>query len=354
MAKCTRMTVGLCIGLATAGCGAATTASDSTSSGSSGTNSSSCASGSNDFYVVENAACASGAGKLSRINPDATCKAEILTALNCPIDFVHSAVDKNIGYLSSKTDGILQVNLSAQTTTKISTTKRIIAPAGLALLENISSSEREGPCGGNTLVDSILLIADEGSELDGGMIWRWCLISTQPSILATGSNPSPVSEVPPSQVKHPHGVAVKNRTSVFITGQNPDISDTSLSAVLAFRELNKNEVGTVEFLTKSGDFSNTIKDLTIDSDGTLLIVDAGKSAILRYDNSAKTLTTLSTGFTGSPRDIVQSGTDSSGNATYLISQSDSGVISKTTFASGSSLSTVTTGLTLSGPEGIAK
>lgn len=351
---------GLCVlALTAAACGTATTGSGSSSSGSgsgsdSGSSSSSCASSNNDFYVVENASCEAAAGKLSRINPDVPCKEEKLTALNCPVDFVLSTVDTGIGYLSSRTDGILQVNLSAKTTTKIATTKNIVSPAGLFLLESITAAEREGPCGGNTLVDAILMIADEGTELDGGMIWRWCLITDDAAVLSGGSNPSPVSEVPPSQVKHPRGVTVKNRNAVYITGHNPDISNTSLSAVLAYRELNKNEVGTVEFLTNSGAFSSTIKDLMVDSDGTLLIADPGNNAVLRYDITAKSLTTVSTSLTGGPRDILRYSTDSSGNGEYLVTQFTDGVVSKTTLVSGATPSTVTTSLTLSGPDGIAQ
>lgn len=344
----------LCVlALTAAACGTATTGSGSSSSGS-GSSSSSCATSDNDFYVVENASCEAAAGKLSRINPDVPCKEEKLTALNCPVDFVLSTVDTGIGYLSSRTDGILQVNLSAKTTTKIATTKNIVSPAGLFLLESITDAEREGPCGGNTLVDAILMIADEGTDLDGGMIWRWCLITDDAAVLSGGSNPSPVSEVPPSQVKHPRGVTVKNRNAVYITGHNPDISDTSLSAVLAYRELNKNEQGTVEFLTDSGALSSTVKDLTVDADGTLLIADAGNNAVKRYDIATDTLTTLSTSLTGGPRDILRYSTDSSGNGEYLVTQFSDGVVSKTTFVSGAAISTVTTGLTLSGPDGMAQ
>lgn len=344
----------LCVlALTAAACGTATTGSGSSSSDS-GSSASSCATSDNDFYVVENASCESGAGKLSRINPDVPCKEEKLTALNCPVDFVLSTVDTGIGYLSSRTDGILQVNLTEKTTTAIATTKNIVSPAGLFLLESITDAEREGPCGGNTLVDAILMIADEGTELDGGMIWRWCLITDDAAILSGGSNPSPVSEVPPSQVKHPRGVTVKNRDAVYITGHNPDIDDTTLSAVLAYRELNKNEVGTVEFLTDSGALSSTVKDLTVDADGTLLIADAGNSAVLRYDIAADTLTTLTMALTGGPRDILRYSTDSNGDGEYLVTQFSDGVVSKTTFVAGAAISTVTTGLTLSGPDGMAQ
>lgn len=346
------------LGLTATACGAATTgsgsSSDSGSGSGSGTSASSCASSDNEFYVVENASCASGAGKLSRVNPDVPCKEEKLTELNCPVDFVLSTVDSGIGYLSSRTDGIYQVNLNDKTKTKIVSAKKIVAPAGLFLLESITAAEREGPCGGNTLVDAILMIADAGTDLDGGMIWRWCLITDDASILSGGTNPDPVSEVPPSQVKHPRGVVVKNRSDVYITGDNPDISDTARSPVLAYRELNKNEQGTVEFLTASGALSSSVTDLIVDSDGTLLIADPGNNAIVRYDPSAKSLTTVHSSLTGGPLDLIRYSTDSSGNGEYLVTQFSDGVVSKTTLVSGATVTTVTTGLTLSGPDGIAQ
>lgn len=310
---------------------------------------STCATGTNDFYVVENASCVAGEGKLSRINPDVVCKQEVLTALNCPVDFVLSTVDTGIGYLSSRTDGILQVNLTQKTTISIVTTTNIVSPAGLFLLENITESERDGPCGGNTLVDAILMIADDGTELDGGMVWRWCLITDDPTILADGSNPSPVSEISPAQIKHPRGVVIKNRTQVFATGHNPDIDDTTQSALLATWTLDSGEIIVPTFLTSAGDFSGDIKDVSLDSDGTVLIADPGNNAVFRYDPTAATLTTLTPGLTGGPRDVLPVTL----NSEYLISQFSDGVVSSTNLA-GSAATTVTTGITLSGPDGLAK
>lgn len=319
------------------------------SSSSSGSGSS-CAAGANDFYVVENAACAAGAGKLSRINPDALCKEEILTGLNCPVDFVPSTVDNGIGYLSSRTDGILQVNVSEKTSIIIATTTNIVSPAGLFLMENITESERRGPCGGNTLVDAILMIADEGTELDGGMVWRWCLITDDPTVLESGNNPSPVSEVSPAQIKHPRGVVIKNRTQAFASGHNPDIEDTTQSALLATWTLNEAALVVPTFLTNAGDFSGDIKDITLDTDGTVLIADPGQNAVLRYNPTAGTLTTLSPSLTGGPRDMLPA----NANGNYMVTQFDSGVVSQTSFVAGTAVSTVTTGLSLSGPDGIAQ
>lgn len=309
---------------------------------------SSCAAGYNDFYVVENASCVAGQGKLSRVNPDVVCKEEILSALNCPVDFVLSTVDAGIGYLSSRTDGILQVNVTQKTTTSIVTTTNIVSPAGLYLLESITAAEREGPCGGNTLVDAILMIADEGTELDGGMVWRWCLITDDPTILADGSNPSPVSEISPAQIKHPRGVVIKSRTQVFATGHNPDIDDTTQSALLATWTLDSGEIIVPTFLTSAGDFSGDIKDLTLDSDGNVLVADPGNNAVLRYDTTAATLTTLTPSLTGGLRDVLPLSASE-----YLISQFTDGIVSNTNLA-GAAATTVTTGLTLSGPDGLAK
>lgn len=313
----------------------------STTSPSSG---GSCAAGSNDFYVVENASCAAGAGKLSRINPDTVCKDEILTGLNCPVDFVLSTVDEGIGYLSSPTDGIFQVNVNQATTTHIVTTTNIVSPKGLFLLESITEAEREGPCGGNTLVDAILMVADEGTELDGGMIWRWCLITDDPTVLADGSNPSPVSEISPAQIKHPRGVLLKNRTQAFATGLNPDTDD----ALLATWTLNDAEIIVPDFLTSAGELSSDVKDIALDTnDGAILIADPGNNAVLNYDPTGATLTTLTPSMTGGPRDIIV------GTSDYLVSQFTDGEILSTLF-DGAAATDVTTGLTLSGPDGIAR
>lgn len=316
------------------------------SCGSTTSGTSSCAAGSNDFYVVENASCTSGAGKLSRINPTALCKEEILTGLNCPVDFVLSSVDSGIGYLSSRTDGVFQVNLTQKTTTHIATTTNIVSPTSLFLMENITESERAGPCGGNTLVDAILMVADEGTDIDGGMVWRWCLITDDPTILSDGSNPSPVSEVGPAQIKHPRGVVVKGRTQVYASGLNPDNDN----AMLFGWTLNSAQIIVPNHLTTAGAFSSTIKDVALDADGNVLVADAGNSAVLRYNTATTALTTLTPSLTGGPRDVVYTGSGGS----YLVTQFTDGVVSQTTFETGSSATTVTTGLTLSGPDGIAK
>lgn len=323
------------------------------SSSSSGTSSTSCADGSNDFYVVENASCAAGEGKLSRVNPDAICKEEILTGLNCPVDFVLSTVDSGIGYLSSRTDGILQVDINAETTTSIMTTTNIVSPAGLFLLESITEEEREGPCGGNTLVDAILMIADEGTEADGGMVWRWCLITDDPDILSDGTNPSPVSEVGPAQIKHPRGVVIVDRTQVYATGVLAATDDADEYAALSTWVLNDAEIIVPTFLTDDGDLSDNVKDLTEDSDGTLLIADPDLDTVFRYDIGADTLTGV-TGFTGGPRDVLSIGANSDGEAEYLVTQFVDGAVSRTTLVESSTITSATEGLTLSGPDGISQ
>jgi hypothetical protein len=313
-----------------------------------GSDATSCADGSNDFYVVENASCVDGDGKLSRVNLDAVCKEEILTNLNCPVDFVLSTVDSGIGYLSSRTDGILQVDLNAATTTSIATTTTIVSPAGLFLLENMTEDEREGPCGGNTLVDAILMIADEGTDADGGMVWRWCLITDDPDILSGGTNPSPVSEVGPAQIKHPRGVVIVDRTQVYATGVLAATDDAEEYAALSTWELNEAEIIVPTFLTAAGDFSDNVKDISKDSDGTLLIADPDSETVFRYDIGTDTLTGV-TGFTGGPRDILPIGIDS-----YFVSQFDDGNVLQTALVDGSDITNATEGLTLSGPNGMAQ
>lgn len=322
------------------GCGSTSTTSNTTS----------CAAGSNDFYVVENASCVAAAGKLSRVNPDAVCKEEILTGLNCPVDFVLSTMLDNIGYISSRTDGIYQVNLAQKTKTHIVTVKNIVSPAGLFLLENLTHDEKTVTCGNSqALVDAILMVADEGTDPDGGIIWLWCLISNDPTILSDGSNPSPIWEIGPAQILHPRGVVIKNRTQVFATGLRTDVVNTS-QAALATWELASAETIVPDFLTSAGDFSSDIKDVALDSDGNVLVADPGQNAVFRYDTTAGTLTALQPSLTGGPRDVIPSGAA----GTYWVTQFDDGVVSATTFVNGSTPTTVTTGITLSGPDGIAK
>lgn len=290
---------------------------------------------------------------MSRVNPDALCKEEVLTGLNCPVDFVLSTADTGIGYLSSRTDGILQVNLTSKTSTQIVTTSNITSPAGLFLIENLTTTENDEWCGGNTLTDATLFIADEGTELDGGMIWRWCLITDDTSVLSGGSNPSPVSEVGPGQIKHPRGVMVLNRTTGYATGHNPDISDSTQSALLARWTINNTEVNVPTFLTAAGEISSSVKDLALDADGKILIGDPGQNGVLRYDIDADTLTLL-TPFAGGPRDILPIGNNSDGVQEYLVSQFDDGALSRTTFVVGTTPTTATTGITLDGPDGLAQ
>src|SRR3989338_4291479 len=114
------------------------------------------------------------------------------------------------------------------------------------------------------------------------MVWRWCLITDDASILAgtssEGSNPDPVSELPPSQVQNPRGVVVADRTQVYVTGTNPNTAQT----VLATWVLNALGSNVATFLTEAGDFSSSVKDVALDSDGNVLGVDAGNNAIFRY------------------------------------------------------------------------
>lgn len=332
----------------TSGCGSTTSTTTTTTP----TSDTSCAAGDNDFYVVENAACASGEGKLSRVNPDALCKDEILTSLDCPIDFVLSAVDAGIGYLSSRVDGIIQVNVTAKTKTEIpcdncftNNAEAIGGPTSLFLMENITSSEKASLCAGISdedflaTVDAILWIADEGGS-DAGSVLSWCLVTSD----AASDQASPNTIISTAMLENPRGVAVKDRTTVYATGIVPGTGATLVSR-------NVDGSGAVSIL--STDVSTDVKDIIFDSDGTLLIADPGANAVLRYNETEGTIETLP-GFTGGPRDILPIGNNSEGNAEYLVSEFDDNVVSRTTLIEDTEITSATTGITLSGPNGITK
>lgn len=314
--------------------------SSACSSSNSSSSTSSCTEGSGDFYVVENASCTDGEGKLSRINPDEICKEEILTDLNCPIDFVLSSEDAGIGYLSTRTDGVLQVDLNAKTSFVIQNTVTVAA-TGLFLMESVTDSENEDLCGGNTLTDAILFVADEGID-ESGAVLRWCLISDDPDNLAS-NNPDPVVILSTAFIENPRGITVKDRTTVYVTGILAQTTDES------------DEVGILMEATVEGtdtailseDFSTDIKEVRLDDDGTLLIVDAGNEAIFRVDPDEDTLTTVQTGLSG-PRDILPIG-----DGNYNITQfSEDNVVQSA--LDDTTPTELTSTLTLSGPDGIAQ
>lgn len=307
---------------------------------SSSSSTSSCTEGSGDFYVVENASCTDGEGKLSRINPDEICKEEILTELNCPVDFVLSSEDAGIGYLSTQTDGVMQVDLNAKTSFVIQNTVTVAA-TGLFLMENVTDTENEDLCGGNTLTDAILFVADEGID-ESGAVLRWCLVSDDPDNLAS-NNPDPVVILSTAFIENPRGITVKDRTTVYVTG------------ILAQTTEESDEVGILIEATVEGtdsaivsdDFSTEIKEVRLDDDGTLLIADAGNQAIYRVDLDESTLTTVQTGLSG-PRDILPVG-----DGNYNITQfSEDNVVQS--FLDETEPTELTTTLSLSGPEGIAQ
>ena len=332
-----------------AACGGSNTA---TTSGSS------CTSGSDDVYVVENASCATGEGKLSRVNPDVPCKEEIVTGLNCPVDFVLSAVDSGIGYLSSRVDGIIQVNVTAKTKTTITcddcftnSAEANGGPAGLFLMENVTSAEKTELCAGIVdedflaTVDTILFIADEGGN-EAGSILRWCLVTDDVSAEA-----SPETVISTADIENPRGVTVIDRETIYATGilaQTDENEEDQEVGVLVSRDVGGTE--TTSILLQ--DLTTSVKDIQVDDDGNLLIADSGNSAIVRYDTSAMTTETFS-GFTDGPRDLVPIGTNSEGTSEYLVSEFDGDLISRTTLVVGSDIETTTTGVTLAGPDGIA-
>lgn len=316
------------------------TACSSSSTG--GGTTSSCADGSNDFYVVENASCADGAGKLSRVNPDALCKEEILTGLNCPIDFVLSTEDTGIGYLSTRTDGVLRVDVNEKTSFVIQNDVTVASTA-LFLMENITAAEQEDLCGGNVLPDAVLFVADEGIN-ESGAVLRWCLITDDPDTLES-NNPNPTTIISTADIENPRGITVQDRTTVYVTGilaQTDDTEEDQEVGVLMQASVEGTDVTLI-----SNQFSTEVKEISLEDDGTLLVVDAGNDAIFRVDIEADTLTTLQTDL-GGPRDIL-----SLGDGNYNITQFDSDNVVQSAL-DGETPTVLTTGLTLDGPNGIAQ
>lgn len=329
-----------------AGCSGSTSTTSSSGGGTS-----TCATGSNDFYVVENASCAVNSGKLSRVNPDVPCKEEFLTGLDCPVDFVRSTVDTNIGYLSLRTnnsaDGtgaqpgeIYEVDLS-QTTAALKKTqmnanfnKRFVSPAGLALIENLTQAERDIYCGGNTITSTVLMVADEGTA-DGGTVWIWCINTSD---FDENLTPIALISVTADGVENPRGVDFVDRDTVVVTAHTT--GDTG--GVVVQKDITSTSAATV---VATG-FSTSIKDILVDTDGTFYVADAGDGTINQVDLSASTVTEVATGLNG-PRDGVRNS-----STTFLLTEfGDNDVVSAT---SAGAITTVTTGLTLDGPDGIAK
>lgn len=334
---------------------------DDSDNNDNGGDDSSCATGDNDFYVVENAACEDGAGALSRVNPDEACKETILDDLNCPIDFVLSTVDDGIGYLSSRSDGVFQVNIEEKTSLNIPTST-IDVPTGLALLENLTNEENNGLCGGNNLTDAILFVTDEGTE-GSGSVYQWCLVSDDPDVLEgtspLGGNPSPqaVLSSASDQMENPRGVAIRNRNELYVTAHA--VGDTS--GILLFKDISENSQATVF----SDQFSTEVKDIRLDADGTLLIADPGDGATLDPDgelidgvvfraNLEETTILTVRGVGDGPRDILPFGSNDDGDDQYLVTLFGADEVVLLPLMEGEfDVLSATDGVTLNGPDGIA-
>lgn len=305
---------------------------------------SACASGANDFYVVENNACAIDGGALSRVNPDVPCKEQILTGLDCPIDFVLGS--GGIGYLSLRTNDpvgpenaqpgqIYQVDVVAKQAYPMNDGaffRQMVAPTGLALLENLSDAEQDAFCGGNTIIRDILFIADEGDL--AGTVWMWCINTesfddslTLMAVLSAGAD----------QMKNPRGVAVVDRSTLYVTAR----SVTDGSGILLSKGITSTSQASVEV---SG-FTSEIKDVAVDLDDSLLISDGGLGEIWRFvpgDNVYLAQEGL-----GGPRDILVRGVKD-----YVITEFDTNSLVGSELVDGAATNIAET-ITLAGPDGIA-
>ncbi len=349
----------------TGGCGAAATGG--------GGNNSDCVAGDSDFYVVENADCEDDAGKLSRINPDVPCKEVILSNLDCPVDFVMGS--NGIGYLSERTNNsaeavegaggvgagesqpgnIYEVDVSGKAKTLMNevTGRSFVSPAGLALMEDLSQDERDAFCGGNTVVQMALLIADEGldtqeADADGGTVWIWCVNTDDFSESLT---PIAVLSAGSDQMENPRGVAVlsrsfsdPNETTLIVTADSVD--DTS--GVVVRKAITSNDAAEV---VSTGSFTTSLKDITIDGSDRPVLADAGGDgmvALLRLDEGEFDFIS---DFDG-PQDILPLGT------MYLVTEYGAGRVVMVTdiddAAADADPINLTEGLTLDGPDGISR
>ncbi|GEM_PF-6620566 len=322
--------------------------SSSSSSGCTitGDSSPSCASGSNDFYVVENGAGASCAGKLSRVNPDAGCKEVIAAGFTAPIDIVFAT--STIGFMSTcpaggdatlaltKPGQIWKVDLSQSGTNRVSLfqdEEAWLCPEGLAY--NASADNTSFGCL-TTNTDGVLLIADTGST-QGGTVWSLCLNN--------GAFSAAMTTTQSAGIQNPRGVVFENTTTFIANGKNPaDNSQGRLS------EFNLGSGGSSTILTDA--LNPTMKDISIDPlNNSLLIADinTGSTAgqIVRCVLGVGCMTVQSD--LSGPRDVLPRGTQD-----YLITQFDGGDVVMAALAGGNTSTSVTSGITLSYPDGIAK
>lgn len=311
-----------------------------------------CAFSDNDFYVVENASCETNAGKLSRLNPDETCKEEILTQLDCPVDFVLSS-DGRSGYLSLHTNNavggvfdnqpgeIYAVDVVSKTKILMNETynRSFVRPSGIALIEGLSQAERDQFCGGNTIVQDLLVVADQGEEAetsgtsDSGTVWAWCVNTDDYEQSLT---PMAVLSLGADQMENPRGVAVLNRETLIVTAQATDDSQ----GLLLVKDIDSTSAAEISV----EGFSSEIGDVTID--GTVAFVaDGGSGTIVTVPLTGGDVEVIS-GFT-TPADILV-GSDN----TLVITQSSENNVVATDLLE--SLTSLTPGISLETPMGVAR
>jgi hypothetical protein len=276
-----------------------------------------CAFSDNDFYVVENASCETNAGKLSRLNPDETCKEEILTQLDCPVDFVLSS-DGRSGYLSLHTNNavggvfdnqpgeIYAVDVVSKTKILMNETynRSFVRPSGIALIEGLS-----------------------------GTVWAWCVNTDDYEQSLT---PMAVLSLGADQMENPRGVAVLNRETLIVTAQATDDSQ----GLLLVKDIDSTSAAEISV----EGFSSEIGDVTID--GTVAFVaDGGSGTIVTVPLTGGDVEVIS-GFT-TPADILV-GSDN----TLVITQSSENNVVATDLLE--SLTSLTPGISLETPMGVAR
>ena len=318
-------------------------------------NGTSCASGDNDFYVVENASCKLDLGKLSRVNPDLHCKEIILSVLDCPTDFVKGG--GAVGYLSLRTNNavggsgeaqpgqIYQVNLKEKTKTLINdgSDQVFLRPMGLAVIEDLTPTEVTNFCGENVVAQTLLMVADEGvdsadvSASDGGRVWSWCLNVDN---LSQSLPPQPALTAGSDQMENPRGVAILNRSIFFATAQSPDDAKGLV--------LQKSIAGSGTAEIISDVFTNKIADIGLTLDGSPLVVDSGEGSVSKLNLGKGTRSSL-TGLGGAKDALALSDEDR-----YFVTEFDAANVEKISLIEETETQKVTTDVILDGPMGISR
>ncbi|MBI2335216.1 MAG: hypothetical protein HYU97_00420 [Deltaproteobacteria bacterium] len=299
-----------------------------------------------DFFVVENFDGTADAGKLSRVDPSVPSKETVVSGLTNPIDFV--VATSSYGYLSAcpgALDGtsggqVWRVDFETNTKVTVADTTSLVCPKGIDVQANITGTNY----GCSATVQDVVLIADEGPT-DGGTIWALCVTDAElHGIVAS------------SVLENPRGVAFQSESVFVAVGKQP--SDSTVGGLTQYNVATL----TADLLSDSNSclgatcYSSNLKDMTIDSNGSILIVDANLTGVdgMIFRHVSGTGTALVQDGLDNPRDILPTGKE---NYPYFITEYTQGSVMNCPLLTGLSTSTCSnllgSSVSLDHPEGIA-